>query len=453
MEAKLEGNQLGCEIKENREANTKTDEERDKYEKVDSMKNVFTLISLNSLAAIDTMDFGLPAAFFPYLSKQRGYNAFFTSIIFATFPLFYFLGHAFISKRLTTFDRKQTLLLVVLTGSFCKLCFGCLEFVENEVIFGIIAVSSRILVGLTSAINLSIILSLISEIWPDDKIRKVALFDTINTMGYAAGPWIGSLFYYIGGYICVFAMSALMTIMFGFYIVYFVIKREFTITEKTLEFFKGFFHIKVIMNFLLTTFLYGSFCFIAPAFENHMVIDLKQTPVVSSMVYGIHLVGCVLSLIFINNFYNEKYRRYLILIGGSLNICCEFFLGPDTLFGITGITNQMVVIGFAMLFLGTANGMTIILIMQDFHDAYEEIFPDNEDLRKNLANGAYLASFGSGEFFGVLMGGIMIDSFGYKRANSVYGLFILVFFISYWIWFVFKNKRNHVILKEEKEEA
>ena len=144
MEVKLEENQSGSETKENREANTKTDKESDKYEKVDPMKNIFTLISLNSLAAIDTMDFGLPAAFFPYLSKQRGYNAFFTSIIFATFHLFYFLGHAFISKRLTTFDRKQTLLLVVLIGSFCKLCFGCLEFVENEVLLSLIHISQGI---------------------------------------------------------------------------------------------------------------------------------------------------------------------------------------------------------------------------------------------------------------------------------------------------------------------
>lgn len=415
----------------------------------DSMKNTYTLIALNILAAFDTMDFGLPAAFFPYLSKQRGFNAFFTAAVFATFPLFYFLGHSYIAKRLTLFDRKKTLLWVILAGSMAKLLFGILDYVEDAALFAIIAVVSRLVVGLTSAVNLSILLSLISEIWPEDKLKKLALFDTINTMGYAAGPWFGSLFYYFGGYLMVFLMSAILTLVFGCYIVFFVIKREFKTIEKTLGFFKGFFHIKVIMNSLLFTFLYGSFCFIAPAFENHMITDLQQTPITSSMIYGVHLIGCLNALLIINNFYNEKYRRHIMFTGGLLNIFCEFFLGPEKLLNITDNSSQLVVIACAMLFLGTANGMTIILIMQDFHDAYGEIYPEEEELSRNMANGVYLASFGSGEFFGVLMGGVMIDYYGFNRANSVYGLIIFGYFVIYWSWVLFGEKKKYEVLKEE----
>ena len=159
------------------------------------MKKISTLYFLNFLTALDTMDFGLPAAFFPYLAEEKfGFGSIFTSAVFATFPLFYFLGQTYISNWITNFDRKRVLFLVILVGSFSKLAFGCLEFVEDQYLFAIIAFLCRIIVGLTSAINLSIILSIIIDLWPEDKIKKVALFDTLNTVGYAAGPWVGAFF-------------------------------------------------------------------------------------------------------------------------------------------------------------------------------------------------------------------------------------------------------------------
>ena len=393
--------------------------DKEQNEEMD-MKNISTLFFLNFLTALDTMDFGLPAAFFPYLAEEKfGFGSIFTSAVFATFPLFYFLGHTYISKWIMNFDRKRVLILVILVGSFSKLAFGCLEFVEDRYLFAIIAFLCRIFVGLTSAINLSIILSIIIDLWPEDKIKKVALFDTLNTVGNAAGPWVGAFFYYFGGFFCVFAMSALLTLLFGCAIVVYVIVKKFTIVDNTLDFFKGISNINVIMNFLLITFLYGSCCFIAPAFENHMILDLGLQPVTSSLIYGLHMVGCVISLLLINCFYNEKYRRMTIFLGGFFNIICEFFLGPEALLGIDDKTSQIIVIGFAMISLGMANGMTIVLIMQDFHDAYNEMFSNEEELSRNMANSIYLASFGSAEFFGVVCGGIMINYFGYARANSI----------------------------------
>ena len=416
----------------------------------DTMKNGWTLFTLNTLAALQNMDFGLPAAFFPVLAKQRGFDATATAIIFAAFPLFYFLGFTYFSNRLAMIDRKKILLWTIILGSFFKLSFGSLEYVENSKLFLTIALISRSFVGLTSAMSLSIILSLISEIWPEDKIRKVALFDTVSTVGYAAGPWAGSLFYYIGGFPCVFSMSALLTLLFGLYVTYFVLRRQFIISEKKLDFFKGFFNIKVIMNCLLTTFIYATFCFISPSFETHIVITLGQTPIIASSIMGTHIIGVVLSLIIILNIDFEKYGKKIIFFGAAVSVSCEFFIGPEPLLNITETTSQLVAIAIAMFVLGASNGLCIILIMREFHLAYHEIFPDDDEINKNLANGAYLASFGSGEFFGVLLGGVIVDNVGFQRGNSYFGLGFLAFYLFYvaWSW---KVDKNYAKLNEETE--
>ena len=416
----------------------------------DPMKNLFTLISLNTLSALHNIDFGLPASFFPILAKSRGFGALQTAIIFAAFPLFYFLGYTYFSNKLVLFDRKKLLFYSVLIGSLFKLIFGFLDFVEESNLFFIIAILSRICVGLSSAITLSTILSIISEIWPEDKMRKVALFDTINTIGYATGPWIGSLFFYIGGFVCVFVVSSLLTFLFGLYVTYFVMRRQFLMSEKKLDFFKGFFNMKVIMNCLLTTFIYSTFCFVAPSFETHIVMDLGQSPIFSTFLIGLHIFGVCLSLMLIININFEKYGKKIIFLGAGISVCCEFFLGPDPLLNITGNTSQLVVITIAMYALGAANGLCIILVMQEFHLAYHEIFPDDVELSNNLANGAYLASFGSGDFFGVLLGGIIVDQVGFQRGNSLLGLGFLVFYIIYLVW-SWRVDKKYVQLKEENE--
>lgn len=82
--------------------------------------------------------------------------------------------------------------------------FGGSYFIPNRIYFILISTLARVLSGMGASCFVTPFYAYIPIIYPDEVEKKIGISELVAGLGFFLGPILGSLLYYLGGYLLPF---------------------------------------------------------------------------------------------------------------------------------------------------------------------------------------------------------------------------------------------------------
>lgn len=101
---------------------------------------------------------------------------------------------------LNKLGRKTTLILGCASLGISMFCFGLFVYVNNPAVYGILCFVARFFEGFGNGCMISAANAIISFNYPDNMSSLIGLTQTFTGLGMLAGPILGSLLFFIGGF-------------------------------------------------------------------------------------------------------------------------------------------------------------------------------------------------------------------------------------------------------------
>ena len=409
--------------------------------------NVYSLLVFSS--------YSTPILLLPALAKQRSLDSVFVALIFMAFPVGAFPASLLIGKLMRFYKKDKLLLIFNTIASLARFSIGLLYYIEDPKAFFIVAVLARFFTGVAEGSLIPITYSFIPDLFPEEMMVKLGILEIWGSVGTILGAPLSSLIYEQFGYFAVFAIMSTANLFLGMFIIIFFFGSESLVRFKKTE--KQFLPIKdalfknkaVLLNFFyLFIFFFPNFM-ILTGYQNYLS-TLTSSLTVSAVIYSLILVGMILGVFWIKYLYKKKFEKMMLAVFGLSIILALTFYGPDPFFGITDNNTKMVLIGLSFLVAGTAMEVIFLIITKLMITELLEVFPGDNELCADFANGMYTACFTLDQFFAPMTGSILNTYLGYSRTGTCYAIIAFVNFLLYWS-FIKKKNGNYDNMAEEEE--
>ena len=411
--------------------------------KISDSHKKYTEIGILIMVFIDGIGYGLAITLFPEVGVAKGLTYTFIGLVFSIFPV----GSLFTScltGKLMRFHKKKHLLSIFLIGNcLAKLLFGSVYYIEDPMIFFMLCIIARFFMGFFCSAYEAVSVSLISETWPDQIVEKMSYYELILNCGLISGPYFGAFINYFSNFFWVLAIVALFHLFIGCIVIFVFLKIEnlavFKEKRESLKILKIIGNCKALVQIYFQSLFIGSIYFISAGFENHIEEDLSGSQILCAMIFSFNMIGFLISVLIVNRIYKKNpVRKPWFLLGSIIIIIFNNLFGPDPFLGIVDTTIQIVCVSLAFFMVGIGQGMITVLLLPEYKEILEEIFPDEpEELINDMAPGIYLTAFAIAEFQNPLVGGVVRDGLGFSWASALYSGTLAVYFVGYWgkiIW-------------------
>jgi len=394
--------------------------------------NEIFYVSVCSLGFLDFLSYSLPTVLYPQLAETRGMDSFDIAVVFTLCTFGKFFGAFISADLLARYSEKSLLIAMLIFGNFGKFAFGCIEFFDDETSFIILSIMSRIIVGFSTGVLIAILYSIISNTWPNELMSRISWFEISQAIAVGIGPPLASLLYNFGGFFVVFAIFAIVTLSAGLVLVWkctgnFTNKVEEK-KKKPLSIVKAFFTLRILALILFQTVIYSSLLVISSQYELH-IIDLGGTVTLAAWLYSLNMVGYVLALFIVAKLLKSGQNAIFMFTGSIMNVAALFFQGPDPIFGIEDSVTKFILIGIALAVSGLGEGLCLIVLVAEYINELNQRFPGEPQLCNDLSGGLFAIGFTLGEFCGQMVGGVLMEFFGYYDPIRYYAFALFGFLV------------------------
>ena len=401
------------------------------------MNKTLFFYSLNLYSLIVYSAYSTPILLLPSLAAQRSLSSFSVALILMSFPIGAFPASLLIGKLMRFYKKSHLMMLFNTLASVSRFCMGLLYYIDDPTYFMIFAFLSRLLTGISEGMLIPITYSFIPDLYPENSLEKLGILEIWGSVGVVLGAPMATLIYGQLGYVMVFTIMSSINLIVGMFIISCAFdKFPFVSFEKSdkemLPIKRAIFENKeVLLAFFYVFVFHFPTYMIQTGFQTYMA-TLTDNLTVSAVVYSLILVGMIFGVVWIKYVHSPKYERITLKISGLLIIFAVWFYGPDPVFGISDDTTQIVFIGVSFLVVGAAVEVIFLIVTKVLRIELLVVFPGENELCADFANGLYLACYTLDELLAPMTGSLLNNYLGYARTGGVYGIMALVYFAVYW---------------------
>lgn len=205
--------------------------------------------------------------------------------------------------------------------------FGLLCFVNHRLMFILLASINMFCEGIGDGILLIVIYSIAVSISSDSNIKSnIGYLELAYSLGLSLGPLLGSIFYYLAGYLTPFVLASLI-ILSGLLL---ISKIEIIdeASDNSLNFFKLLFNKDIMITFLVVLCDMISTSFIFPVFSTHLFNTFGLSVEVTSLFFVFEIVGYCIALKCLSYITEVLGNKFTMLLGLLINTVCILLLCP-----------------------------------------------------------------------------------------------------------------------------
>lgn len=396
--------------------------------------------------------------FFPQEAHSKGVPEYLVGIIFAALPFGGILSSFFLAKYISKIGRKRALLFGVFINIVTATVLGCLKFVDNEMIFIIIAIVSRFFQGCGRSAYSTATFSSISVIYPTTMQKKIGYTESVSGLGMMLGPLLGSGLYSLGGYPApFFCFAVIFLLMFPVTIHNLnklkILDKEVSKKQRILKISEFITERRVFSLFLAIIIGNINMTWLGPTFAYHL-ISYGMGAAYIGLIYPVGTVAYIVSIKMLNSLFKNFEKKLLISLGLFLNVISQVLVGPQPILP----QNISIVIG-SQFFLGSSLAFIFIPFIPELSILGSKIYPDDKSSVSDMASGLFSAGITVGGVIGPILGGILFSVLGFVYESSIFGLMalsVLMIYLSFGDGLVgivrfLKRKEEKKEQKEQKE--
>ena len=398
--------------------------------------------------------------FFPQEAHSKGVPEYIVGIIFAALPFGGIISSFFLAKYISKIGRKRALLFGVFANIVTAAVLGCLDFVENEMVFIVIAIISRIFQGVARSAYSTATFSSISVIYPSSMQKKIGYTESVSGLGMMLGPLLGSGLYSLGGYPTpFFCFAGIFLLMFPVTIINLnklkILDVQESKKQRILKLSSFVFERRVSSVFLALIMGNINLTWLGPTFADHLISYGMEAGYVG-LIYPVGTIAYILSIRTANTLFKNVEKKLLISLGLFINIIAQALVGPQPYVFPHHIS--MVIV--SQFFLGSSLAFIFIPFIPEVSLLGAKIYPNDKASVTDMASGLFSAGITIGGVLGPVLGGVFGSMLGFVYESSVFGLAVSVVFIVYLtvgdggagIYWYFKNRKLEKNKNDEKEE-
>ena len=403
-------------------------------------ENTKIFIYLNLLVILESSCYFLPVILFPIEAKNRKIAPIFIGLVLGMITLGSFFVALFLGKNLSKYNKKNliasSLIVIIISLSLYGLC----NFIENNNVFLIFSLISRIIQGYFSGVVLTSSFSYIYELISDKNERKEQVSYLSNSLSFGSivGPSSASVFYYLTDYAGCFLLFSLVLFIVGiFFIIFFPKHPKSSIFEKKMEKEKNIKFKKIFKNLkfsvtLLFTIIVGTGCFI---YTTGYSINLKEDYNLSATtIANIFSITQIFAIIF--NIFYTKIKSFsspnFFILSSIILFFGLVFTGPSTILGIPEelwvCSTGLLLINIAWLVLENSFVPTFFTILS------EEFINIEKEESSNFASSLNTIMISLSDFIGPFIAGNFMQIIGFKNGLTYFAFFLFTITFCFFVF-------------------
>ncbi|PIK58154.1 putative MFS-type transporter SLC18B1 [Apostichopus japonicus] len=401
----------------------KTETNQDEPQKNDNKpfltrRQLLTLLSLGITSTLQNASFAILTPFFPVEASKKGTKQWQIGLIFGIYSLISFVISPLCGKILPRVGGKFMFLSGLWISAGCNMLFGALDRLQSGPQFIYFCFLLRCVGAVGSAACGTASFALITNCFPNNIAQMLAWMETFSGLGVMIGPFIGGVFYQIGGYQLPFLVLG-GACMVCVPINIFLLPSQRDVSSE-MGSMRQLFTIPTVWPICIAIMM-------VPAglgfFDATIALHAQQfdvTPVTIGMMFlltgGIY--AC-LSPLWGYLADKKKYTRLMIEIGFIFIATSYLFIGPSPLLKMkSSLTN----IWIGLVILGVGLGSGLVPTFQDVMMSARKYGMPDTMATHSVTSGLFNSMFALGSFIGPTFGSLMVQQIGFEWSVTVFAL-------------------------------
>ncbi|GFR33623.1 MFS-type transporter SLC18B1 [Trichonephila clavata] len=389
-------------------------------------KKFYVVVSLVYANFWMAASFSLQAPFFPREAELKGATPTQYGFVFSVFELVVIVMSPVYGKLIPRVTPKFLITSGVLVGGIACCAFGSLDYVPAGTTYIALAFVVRIFEGFGAASLMTASFTIVAATFPDTVATSFSLMETAFGLGLIVGPTIGGALYQAGGFVLPFVVNGAFLLL-GCLILAFLLPQTEGERHSGSRNFVKFLFDGGILSFtfsIITCLLFIGFN--SATLEPHLR-QFNLTPVILGVIFVITgAIYAVTTPIWGKICDIGGNPLFINIIGSVLTCVGLLFIGPvpflpfqATLWTVIG---SLVVIGFGL------SAKLVSSFVGALQNTILRGFPDNL-ATYGMVSALFSTSCSIGAFIGPSLGGLLLDTTGYKMGTVVIFSFEIVFLI------------------------
>ncbi|XP_065062843.1 MFS-type transporter SLC18B1-like isoform X2 [Rhopilema esculentum] len=257
---------------------------------VSRWKKYVILVCLSVYWFISTCSFSMIAPFYPKEAESKGVSLTATGLVFAVFPLTMFIGSPIMGILIPIIGPKRVLIIGLILEGGTQIIFGFVHQMPRKDVFLAFSFVVRTLSAVGGCATSTSSLVMLTNTFESNMSPAVGVLEAFGGFGMMAGPPIGGLLYYAGGFKLPFLVVGCIA-LFTLLPLYFILP-TINVGRQSHDGRKKFFSaVKIPAILLIATLVAVSgmcLSFLDPTLQKHLVSSFQLSTLQVGFVF---LVG------------------------------------------------------------------------------------------------------------------------------------------------------------------
>lgn len=423
------------------------------------MQNKKLSLCLQAICLINGTSFTFIIPILPDFLIKKQVSIATIGIILSVYQISNLIASLYLSKKSGVY-RKTMLISIGQSNLVITVFFyGILQYFSDENFIVFLAAFLRFCQGISYPLVNSTIYSIVPMLNPEETEKNYAYFLMCSGLGVALGPVIGGFAYNFLGlasyyvFSVVYAAEGLIILPFVLKSVDFLEKQEKAAkSQKSTGGNPRKIQLKKAISnrdFLLTAFIFivalMSYPAIQPGFSNH-VHSYGGNDETVGLIFGSGDLVYVLTGFFVIHLLEKSkiQKKFFFIYGALITIVGLLAMGPEK---YTYLPENLWMVTLGVSLMGFSQMLYLPIVIPQFIEIFNEIDGDavgNNELAATLFTASLSATF----FCGFIVGGVLIDNFGFSRGMTIYAMISLACTL---IYARFYSKKQGICVRNECE--
>ncbi|CAD8190068.1 unnamed protein product [Paramecium octaurelia] len=388
------------------------------------------------------------APFYPQFAKSREISEDIIGIIFAAHPLGQFISSLILGKVITHENRQKIMVIGISQQGLGLLMFGFLYYFESYWIVLIGSFVARLIGGIGASMFMTPFYAFIPQLFPKQIEEKIAIAEVSTSIGFLAGPILGSALYQLGGFILPFFFFAFCS--FGLAMLLIIFSKSLDVPEVDLSqsvilhqsiqnqesiidadfsisYLKLLSNYPVVISFVTNTLTLSLWTFYNPTIAIYLLEQYDIQEEYSGYWISINAATFGASTFFISRI--KSHKKFFMYFGLVISGLLQFYMGPD--YSFTNLNPRLLYTILAWSTVGFTAGFPYVLTLPQINQILIKDYAKYPTQCANIASAIFNASLAGGELFGPILGGYLTKWYGFQRSASLLGFAVLICCVCY----------------------
>lgn len=386
----------------------------------------FKLLTLNALSFLLNTSSSLLAPYYPIVASNYKLSNYMIGLVLASHAIGSFFFSLLLTKTLATWGRRNLMIIGVFLHLSGNAVFGSIDYFPSYNAFLIVSLISRFIQGIGYAAFTTASLAIIPLIFRTQEEKIEAYVEVASSVGVMMGPLVGSFLYVVGGYQTPFFCLAGLEFLFMLALPRIFLNDSSVKlrdrSQRKISIRKVFWSKEGVFGLLVVTGAVLSYNFMDPSLSYRLGL-YQVSPSLFGVYFTLSTLTYLITMFTIDHFSTRIDKRVWMSLGVlTLGLGYYFLIWKD----LWGLSSGLVVLGI---------GSSLILIpaLQQYRIMAFKIFRDSSEKEgvNDVTSGMFGSASAVGELLGPIVGGILVDQFGFTDAVKWFGIGTFGFFLLY----------------------